>query len=270
MTGEITQYIDVPQLLLYAFWIFWFGLVFYLRREDKREGYPLETDPRDRRRPVTVQGLPPVPKPKSFLLPSGETVYAPRSDEQEREIAARPYHRHPGAPLEPTGDPMVDGVGPASYAVKKDHPDMDIDGNPKTIPLRTAESQGWSMAPKSTDPRGMEIFGCDGKKAGTVRDVWLDKAEAYVRYLEVEVPEESGMRNVLVPITFTRIHKNTPFGAIKKVGRVTTDAITAEQFGKVPGIKSSDQVTLAEEDKIGGYFAGGYLYAMPKRAEAWL
>ena len=36
-TGAITGYIDVAQLVLYVFWIFFIGLVIYLRREDKRE-----------------------------------------------------------------------------------------------------------------------------------------------------------------------------------------------------------------------------------------
>ena len=40
-TGAITGYIDVAQLVLYAFWLFFIGLIIYLRREDKREGYPL-------------------------------------------------------------------------------------------------------------------------------------------------------------------------------------------------------------------------------------
>ena len=58
-TGAITGYIDVAQVALYAFWIFFAGLIFYLRKEDKREGYPLVTErpgyflegfPRSRRR----------------------------------------------------------------------------------------------------------------------------------------------------------------------------------------------------------------------------
>ena len=32
--GAITQYIDVAQVVLYVFWVFFFGLIFYLRRED--------------------------------------------------------------------------------------------------------------------------------------------------------------------------------------------------------------------------------------------
>lgn len=60
----ITRYIDVAQLVLYAFWVFFFGLVYYLRREDKREGYPLESD----RANITVQGWPPMPEPKPRTL----------------------------------------------------------------------------------------------------------------------------------------------------------------------------------------------------------
>ena len=57
-TGAITGYIDVAQLVLYAFWIFFAGLIFYLRREDKREGYPLVFE-----RPDTAPYLnfPPIP-----------------------------------------------------------------------------------------------------------------------------------------------------------------------------------------------------------------
>ncbi|MBU6437489.1 MAG: photosynthetic reaction center subunit H, partial [Betaproteobacteria bacterium] len=43
-TGAITGYIDVAQLVLYAFWVFFAGLIYYLHRENKREGYPLESD----------------------------------------------------------------------------------------------------------------------------------------------------------------------------------------------------------------------------------
>lgn len=56
----ITDYIDTAQLVLYAFWFFFFGLVYYLRREDKREGYPLDSD----RRGVAVQGFPAQPPAK--------------------------------------------------------------------------------------------------------------------------------------------------------------------------------------------------------------
>ena len=55
------QYIDGAQIALYAFWIFFAGLIIYIRREDKREGYPLESPqgPRD--------GWPKSAGPKTFI-----------------------------------------------------------------------------------------------------------------------------------------------------------------------------------------------------------
>ena len=43
-------YLDVAQVTLYVFWIFFACLIYYLRREDKREGYPLDSDGAWRRR----------------------------------------------------------------------------------------------------------------------------------------------------------------------------------------------------------------------------
>ena len=86
-TGAITGYIDVAQVVLYGFWIFFAGLVIYLRREDKREGYPLESD---RSEHVKVQGFPGIPEPKSFELRDGRIVYAPRVENPEGIISAKP------------------------------------------------------------------------------------------------------------------------------------------------------------------------------------
>ena len=60
----ITGDIDFAQIALYLFGIFFAGLIYYLRREDKREGYPLET-----RRKVRVQGWPAMPAEKYFYRP---------------------------------------------------------------------------------------------------------------------------------------------------------------------------------------------------------
>jgi photosynthetic reaction center H subunit len=73
-TGAFTGYIDVAQMVLYAFWIFFAGLIFYLRREDKREGYPLESDRSSGR--IKIQGFPAIPTPKTFHLEDGSVVLA--------------------------------------------------------------------------------------------------------------------------------------------------------------------------------------------------
>ena len=68
-TGAITQYIDVAQLTLYAFWIFFALLIVYLRREDKREGYPLESD-RSGSITVMARRLSSCTRSKSCRMPS--------------------------------------------------------------------------------------------------------------------------------------------------------------------------------------------------------
>jgi photosynthetic reaction center H subunit len=55
------EYIDAAQITLYAFWIFFAGLIIYLRREDKREGYPLDSPQGPR------EGWPTVPAKKTYL-----------------------------------------------------------------------------------------------------------------------------------------------------------------------------------------------------------
>jgi photosynthetic reaction center H subunit len=55
-----SNYLDFATIMIYLFWFFFFGLIVYLRREDKREGYPLDSDDR---RSVVVQGWPAVPRP---------------------------------------------------------------------------------------------------------------------------------------------------------------------------------------------------------------
>jgi photosynthetic reaction center H subunit len=256
-TGAITSYIDVAQLVLYAFWIFFAGLILYLRREDKREGYPLESDRSAR---VTVQGFPGVPAAKTFLLPHGGSASAPSGKRDSREPRARPVAPWPGAPLEPTGDPMLDAVGPASYAERADAPDLTIDGKPKIVPLRSAD--GFHLEPRDPDPRGMVVVGADGKNAGRVCDVWVDRSETIARYLEVEISVAGGAKRVLLPVNFSRIDGERR--------QVRVAAIQARHFAQVPALKHPDQVTLLEEDRITAYYGGGHLYAEPARLGPWI
>jgi photosynthetic reaction center H subunit len=255
--GAITSTIDVAQVTLYAFWFFFAGLIYYLRREDKREGYPLESD---RSGSVRVQGFPAIPEPKTFLLAHGATVAAPSGKGDTRPVRATPVAPWPGAPLEPTGDPMLDGVGPAAYAERGDQPDLTLEGRPKIVPLRVATD--FTIEARDPDPRGMEVIGADGKVAGTVHDVWVDRSETLIRYLEVEVAGAAGPRRVLLPLNFTRIS-----GSARQVN---VKSIRARHFADVPALKNPDQVTLLEEDRIMGYYGGGHLYAEPSRMGPWL
>ena len=252
MKGALTQYIDVAQIVLYGFWVFFAGLIVYLRREDKREGYPLESD---RSRNVQVVGFPKPPSPKTFLLAhGGGTRTAPRSEAQQ-PVAATPVGPWPGAPLEPDGDPMLDAVGPAAYAMRAQAPDLTVEGQPKLAPLRVATDYG--VEARDPDPRGMQVFGADDRVGGTVTDVWIDRSEPQIRYLEMEVSGANGPRRVLLPINFARISRSDK--------NVKVVSLLAKHFANVPGLANPDVVTAREEDHITAYYAGGQLYAEPSR-----
>ena len=250
-TGALTGYVDVAQVMIYVFWGFFAALIIYLRREDKREGYPLESDRRGR---VVVQGWPAVPTPKTFALTHGGTYSAPHAEDDRRPIAAEPTGPATGAPLEPTGDPMVDGVGPAAWAQRDDHPELTIHGEPRIVPMRVAT--GFTVEERDPDPRGMTVVGADDEAAGEVVDLWVDRSEPQIRYLEVELT--AGGR-VLMPLALA--------GIDRAGGRIRAESILGEQFARVPRHAHPETVTTTEEDQICAYYAGGHLFATEERRE---
>lgn len=252
--GDITGYIDVAQLVLYAFWIFFAGLIFYLRREDKREGYPLQNDLSAHG--VRVVGFPDMPSPKTFKTADGASYFAPSGKGDDRPVKAEPAAPHPGAPLVPVGDPMLAEVGPGSYAEREHKPDMTNDGRPKLAPLRVETA--FHIEERDPDPRGMMVIGGDGKAAGTVTDVWVDRGEYLIRYYEMSVADAPGA-SVLVPANFCRVNG--------KDRRIKVRALYAEHFKNVPKLENPDVVTRLEEEKVMGYFGAGTLYADPARQE---
>lgn len=256
-TGAITQYVDVAQIVLYMFWIFFAGLIYYLQRESKREGFPLESDLPDGRT-IISKGFIGMPKPKTFLLAHGGEASYPNDKRSPQMLRATPMHGWVGAPLVPTGNPMLDGVGPGAYADRADVPDVTLEGHAKIVPLRTLPDYG--VSEKDPDPRGMEVVGADGVVGGVVRDVWLDQSEAIFRYLEVAVPNGSKGPHVLLPVNFARITRDG----------VTVKSILGAHFDGVPRTKHPDQVTLLEEEKVMAYYGGGTLYADPDRQEPLL
>ncbi len=61
--GAVTQHIDGVVVLFWAFALFFGTLCWYLRAEDKREGYPME-DPTQPPRAHPLVGFPPPPRPR--------------------------------------------------------------------------------------------------------------------------------------------------------------------------------------------------------------
>ena len=244
-TMAITQYVDVAQLVLYLFWIFFFGLVYYLLQENHRDGYPLDSG---RTPPVKMDGWPPIPTPKTYLMANGDEVVMPYPLQPPEFLQAEPRHRYIGAPIEPTGNPLLAGVGPGSWANRADVPDHTPEGEAKIVPLRTQPEYG--VATQDNDPRGLPVVGDDDEVAGTVSELWMDRSEMLFRYIEVKLNDSD--RTVMLPVPFARITNE----------HVKVHAILAHQFADVPALRNADQITMLEEEKILARLAG-----QPERIE---
>lgn len=248
-TGAITQYVDVAQLVLYIFWAFFAGLIFYLLRENHREGYPMDSG---RENGPKMEGWPAVPESKVYKMSDGHEWLSPDPDRADGQYHAKPSHGWNGAPIEPLGNPLLAGVGPGAWANRADVPDMTYHGEPKIVPLRAAADHG--VAIQDIDPRGLPVLDADGQEAGTVKDLWVDKSEMMFRYIEVTLPSNA---TVLLPINFS---------VIKRHG-ILVHALLAHQFADVPTTRHPEQITMLEEEKITAYYGAGLLYATPERQE---
>ena len=250
MTEPIIGNYDLATISLWLFWLFFAVLVFYLQRENMREGYPLEQDDGTA---ASNQGPFPLPSPKTFRLPGGRgEVTVPDGKPEARELALEKVGPGDGYPLEPTGDPMADGVGPASWAPRRDEPELDAHGHAKIQPMSEL-SEFFISAGR--DPRGLPVIAGDGEQVGVVSDIWIDVPEQLIRYLSVDLGE-AGVR--LLPMTLARIW----------MGEVKVHSIYAAQFAGVPSIAGANQVTKLEEEKICAYYGGGKLYAASERQES--
>jgi photosynthetic reaction center H subunit len=233
---------DLASLAIWLFWGFFALLVYYLQTENMREGYPLESEDG---LPAANQGPFPLPKPKTFRLSFGRgNVTVPDGKPEARDVALARTAQSEGFPHAPTGDAMDDGVGAASWAPRRDEPEVDGHGHAKIVPM--AGQKGMAVS-AGRDPRGLPVQAGDLEVVGTISDMWVDAPEQLVRYLEVEL-NEGGKR--LVPMTMAKIWPD----------RVRINALTSGRFAGIPRTRSQTTVTKLEEDKISGYVAGGWLH----------
>lgn len=252
MGNAFTSYIDTAQVVLYLFWVFFFGLIWWLRKEDRREGYPLEKD-NPRIVGSTADLL--LPTPKTFALPGGGTYVAPSFERDTREMSAERTAASAGSPLTPVGDPLLSGVGPAAWAQRHDEPELTRDGADAVVPLRVATDYRFFAG---SDPRGWVVEGADKVAAGRCVDIWVDRSEMMVRYLEVELEGIEGASGTrLLPYSMFRLDADRRL--------VHVSAIKGAQFANVPRLAKADRVTVLEEEKVSAYYAGGRMYADPKR-----
>ncbi|MEM6585998.1 MAG: photosynthetic reaction center subunit H [Pseudomonadota bacterium] len=259
---------DVAELAFFLFFFFFIGLVIYLNRESRREGYPLEDDVTGALDswPLTQGGK------KAFKLPHGRGTYVPEDAPRDSlDLPLKQTFGGRGSPYVPTGNPMKDGVGPAAYANRQDYPDLTFDGRNRIVPL--ADSHDIMIAPNDPNFMGWPVYDCNVELAGKVTDIWVDQSEHLIRYIEIET---NAGDKVLAPMAFVAVQRKGPFAGLMEgllpdnPELVQIDAITKEQFADVPRIKTAGQITRLEEDKIQAYYGGGYMYATPERSEPWI
>ncbi|MEM1364418.1 MAG: photosynthetic reaction center subunit H [Pseudomonadota bacterium] len=263
MIGE-AGYIDWAQIILYVFWAFFAYLVFHLQQESRREGFPLEDEAGNIKGPDVIF----TPKPKTWHLPHGHgTLTVPNDDPRDNDrddIKLEAVSRFAGTAYRPGGDdPMKAGVGPGAWTQRSEHPDLTAHGDVKIVPMRVGLE--FKVANQNIDPRGLRVVGHDGVVAGTVSDIWCDRAEQVARYFEVALDPAIGEGSVLIPYNFAYVKRIRGREELCFV-----NAIKGGQFADVPRTASPDQVTFREEDKIMGYYGAGLFYSDPSRHEVKL
>jgi len=241
---------DLASAAIWGFWLFFALLVYYLQTENMREGYPLETEDGDI---APNQGPFPVPSPKTIELPHGRGSYTVPSAENEaahrrENLAMARTAVGEGFPHKPTGDPLIDGIGPASWVPRRDVPELDGHGHPKIKPMDGID--GFFVS-AGRDPRGLPVVCRDDKVVGTVTDMWIDEAEQLVRYVEFELEAEFGGGKKLAPMTMVKI----------KPRWLDITSLDSHRMAQIPGIATPGQISLLEEEKIMGFFGGGKLYS---------
>lgn len=177
---------------------------------------------------------------------------------------ARPVDSSFGAPLEPVGNPLSAGIGAGAWAERADRPDLTIKGIPRIVPMRVATD--FFVAHEDPDPRGLEVRGMDDAVAGTVVDLWVDRSEPCLRYIEMEL---TGGGRRLLPVPFLRVPRPTnylPFmSPSPSATHVQINVLKAKDFAGIPTTKHPDLVTLLEEDRISAYFGAGSLWSNDMR-----
>ena len=241
--------VDIAFLCVLAFVTFFVGLVYYLRKEDKREGYPMEYAS-TRGGMKRTEGFPAMPAPKTFYRPQGLPPVLAPNPETPKGFEDQLDRLGRGLPLIPGPDPLLEGIGAAARATNRENkPDLDIEGAPKIAPL--SQWPAYYVAAGDPDPRGWPMMSGDDVRVGTVTDLWFNKAEFFLRYFAFESSEDGMVR--LAPAFFAEADPH------HRIVKAMT--LTATDMARAPLTASLDQVTMREEDEINAFYSGGMRYS---------
>lgn len=246
--GNITEVIDLPDTAWWIFFVFFLGLVWYNRRQDKREGYPMKESPFSSKQSL---GFPlPPEEPQAYLLNEGGITTAPHYYEPG-DMHAKPLYVFAGTPLTPVGNPLLAGIGPGAWVKRKNEPMLTEKGELLLEPMRKLEPE-WSIGKKDADPRGMKVFDWRWNEVGIVHDVWIDQGIKVIRMFEVDLLPGLGAARVLVPLYHTTISE--------RMREIRVTALRSYQFADIPMPAKPGEITAREDERLNAYFAAGHFY----------
>ncbi len=159
--------------------LFFAGLIWYLRQEDRREGYPLESGSRRRREAARLavssraEDLP----PRRRLDGAGARPIRPDA----RPLNAAKTEPWPGAPYRADRRSAAGRRRPGLLGGAARLPYKTAEGHDLIAPLRVATN--YAVAPEGGNPLGFTVIGGDRKAAGTVKDIWVDRSESMAALL---------------------------------------------------------------------------------------
>ena len=116
-----------------------------------------------------MRGERPLQGPQRHLDPGAQDVHlVPTAARSRRRTTRRTRGRSaaektepwPGAPIEPTGDPLSANVGPGSWTERRGRAHQTADGHDLLAPLRVATN--YAVPQEGANPIGFEVVGIDG------------------------------------------------------------------------------------------------------------
>ena len=257
-TGAITGYIDVAQLVLYVFWIFFAGLIYYLAARTSarairwRRTNGRERDVRASRR-SRAQDL--------HMLAHGGEATVPEHDARRDRCSGRAgIALWPARRWCPPATRCSTASGPGAYAERADVPDTDFEAHAKIVPLRVADR----LRRRAARPRSARH---DGRSAPTARSAapWSTcgstSSEAIVPLPRGRGRRAGGKRHVLLPMNFAR----DPAPRRRQGARDPRRPVRRRA-----GHARARPGDHARGGKIMAYYGAGTLYAEPSRQEPLL
>ena len=138
-------------------------------------------------------------------------------------------------------------LGPALHAAEAVAP-------PAADTAATATWQAGVARTVITPEKYMWMSGYGGRSKpaeGKVHDLWFNRAEFFLRYFEVSIDGAEGRR--LIPSFFAE--------ALPRDSAVRATTLIARDLRRAP-IRADDScITMREEDRLNGFFAGGLRFS---------